>query len=794
MKFFGLLLFFMGISLAVVAQGTYSRVKIPLNSNVTIQQLMDLGLETDHGHYQKDRWFISDLSSGDIEMLAANKIPHEIQIADVTKFYIERNNGALSKGEGTVANRAGSCKSTLQGYETPKGFNYGSMGGFFTYDEALAKLDSLAILFPAIVSTRKPIGNYVTTEGNSIYWLKISDNPNADEDEPQILYDALHHAREPLSLSQLIYYMYYLCENYQTDPEVKALVDQIEQYFVPIVNPDGYQYNYQNSPNGGGLWRKNRRVIGDGNFGVDLNRNYGKGWGANNSGSSPNASSDVYRGPSTFSEPETQAIREFCNGHKFKFAMNYHTYSNLLVYPWGYLSKNCEDSVAFREIAGELSKYNYYKYGTDLETVGYSTNGGSDDWMYGEVATKPLIFAMTPEVGTIQDGFWPSIDRILPLCGEANYMNLTVAKLLLQYAQIEPQTPRLTDRTNGHIRYQIRRLGLETPAEFTVSLVPIGAKVSSVGSSKIYGLLPFVEPTLDSISYTLESSVPNNTEIKFQLKLSNNQFTSIDTISIVYGKIQNILTDPCENLANWSSGGWSLDNSSAYKGKSSFAENASGKYPANFEVELTNAVPFDLSNAERAEMTFRARWEMENSYDYVKLEGSDDAGLSWQNICAPHNQVTANSQLNNQEVYTGVTSDWVYEIVNLDDFIGKKLLLRWTFKSDNGLQLQGFNLDDILINKLVKPNVGVDLTALSPFSLAPNPVSTTLLIQSSLVLDEKIRVSVWNTSGQRVLMEELASDSGGGYVLDVADLPVGLYFIEIATAQYSGVQKVQIQR
>jgi carboxypeptidase T len=216
MKKLGLLITFVGIALLVVAQGSFSRVKIDLNTEVTMQKLVELGLEADHGEVQKDKWFISDLSRNDIEVLRKYKIPHEIQIADVIKFYIERNQQALNNQASEATERSGSCKASPQGYKTPKGFSYGSMGGFFSYDEALNKLDSLSILYPDIVSARKPIGNYLTANGNAIHWLKISDNPTVDEAEPQILYDALHHAREPVSLSQLVYYMYFLCENYKT--------------------------------------------------------------------------------------------------------------------------------------------------------------------------------------------------------------------------------------------------------------------------------------------------------------------------------------------------------------------------------------------------------------------------------------------------------------------------------------------------------------------------------------------------------------------------------------------------
>ena len=72
--------------------------------------------------------------------------------------------------------------------------------------------------------------------------------------------------------------MWYLLENYATNADIKATVDNTELFFVPCVNPDGYVYNQTTNPNGGGMWRKNRRNNGT-SFGVDINRNYGYNWG-----------------------------------------------------------------------------------------------------------------------------------------------------------------------------------------------------------------------------------------------------------------------------------------------------------------------------------------------------------------------------------------------------------------------------------------------------------------------------------------------------------------------------------
>jgi hypothetical protein len=780
-----LFILFTFFSTIVNAQEKNSRVKITLSETTTMISLQELGLEVDHGEYIKNTSFESDLSPHDISVLKKNHIPYKIIIDDVSKFYADRNKQPAKKNEKKV--RGGKCTGLQPDYITPAGFNYGSMGGYFTYQEAINKIDSLAILYPNIVTVKQAIGNYTTTEGKNIYWLKISDNPNTDEPEPEILYNSIHHAREACSLSQLIYYMYYLCENYNSNSHIKYLVDNIEMYFVPIVNPDGYLYNQTTNPNGGGMWRKNRRNNGGGTWGVDLNRNYGLGWGFNNSGSSPNANSDTYRGTSGFSEPETQAIRDFCNAHQFKFAVNYHTYSNLIVYPWGYLGKNCDDSLAYREFSSELTKYNAYKYGTDLETVGYSTTGSSDDWMYGDVISKPLIFAMTPEVGNSTDGFWPALNRILPLCEESNYMNITVAEFLLKYAKLRDVTPRLSNTMTNSIKYTITRLGLENPATFNVSITALSPFVSVTGAPKTYSALTLGVPQLDSISYTLSGSVPNNSELKFVLSVSNGINSHDDTVSVFYGNVQNIMNDNCTSFANWTNSGWALDNTQFYSSGSSFAENASGAYTGNQTKELSTASSINLTDALRAELNYKTKWELENSYDYVAISVSEDNGISWNVLCTPYTQITANTNLGTDVVYTGVVSDWVQEIVNLDAYIGKNILLQWLFKSDAGLNMQGFNMDDVVINKIVKTGLGTSAVYDENIhSIYPNPASDELNIL--LNSKEGNQMTIYSLEGKRCMSSNLTDMN----TINISHLQNGIYWVEIQHNRSAKIERKKL--
>ncbi|HYE96954.1 MAG TPA: M14 family zinc carboxypeptidase, partial [Rubricoccaceae bacterium] len=213
-------------------------------------------------------------------------------------------------------------------------------------------------------------------------------------------------------------------------------------FFIPMVNPDGYRYNYQTNPSGGGMWRKNRRNNGGGEFGVDPNRNYAYQWGRDEEGSSSSTWSEVYRGPAPFSEPETQAVRDFLeSGRRVELAFNYHTSGDLLLYSWSYEDgAYTPDDSLFDAYGAQLTSLNGYTYGTSPDVL-YKVNGGSDDWMYGEQTTKPKILAFTPEVGHF--GFWPPASQIIPQADENLEMNLWLAQLAgrSSTAQESPEMP-----------------------------------------------------------------------------------------------------------------------------------------------------------------------------------------------------------------------------------------------------------------------------------------------------------------------------------------------------------------
>jgi hypothetical protein len=403
------------LHLAVYSQKAekYSRVKVTAN-NAQFKNLLSKGITFDELAEKTNSSFTGDFSASEIAHFKASKLKTEIIIDDLAADFLKRNEKAKAEMKKQGEN--------LRTGGTPPGFNYGSMGGYLTYNEMVSELDELKALYPNLITTKSSIGTSV--EGRALWMVKISDNADTDEPlEEGVVYSGLTHSREPMSMQNLIYFMQYILSKYNTDPEITCLINNRELYLVPCLNPDGYVYNQTTNPGGGGFWRKNRRDNGGGIFGVDLNRNFSYFWGYDNDGSSPTPSSDIYRGPTAASEPEILAFQNFVNGLQVTTSLNYHTYSNDLILPYGYNNSPTTQDIHYRSVASMLTFENKFPYGRVYEMLAYNVNGSSEDWMYG---TKS-IFAYAPELGPASQGFWPVQSQIIPIAESALDMNISIA-------------------------------------------------------------------------------------------------------------------------------------------------------------------------------------------------------------------------------------------------------------------------------------------------------------------------------------------------------------------------------
>uniref|UniRef100_A0AAZ1X048 Peptidase M14 domain-containing protein n=1 Tax=Oreochromis aureus TaxID=47969 RepID=A0AAZ1X048_OREAU len=223
---------------------------------------------------------------------------------------------------------------------------------------------------------------------------------------------------------------------YQQNSEITRILDSMDVYVLPVMNPDGYKYTWTTIKRR--WWRKNRSISKSGFcVGVDLNRNFDVDWGIK--GSSQNPCEEINCGPFPESEPETQAVANFLRRHKdtVQLYITIHSYSQMLIFPYSYTfdqAENHNDLLEMvQEAAQRIKRYyrNTYTYGPGAAIL-YPCSGGSDDWAY----KLGIKYSFTFE---LQDrgeyGFLLPPSHISGACNEALLAVKTVAVKVLEKTQ-----------------------------------------------------------------------------------------------------------------------------------------------------------------------------------------------------------------------------------------------------------------------------------------------------------------------------------------------------------------------
>lgn len=765
-------------------QSKYSRVKIDL-TKTDIKDINALGLEIDHGFMIPGVHFVNDFSDSEIKLLEDAGIEKFVLIDDLKAHY------KLNKTQDQYRG-APICEDDVVVYDylTPENYTYGSMGGYHTFEELLIVLDSMRMKFPNLITAKAPVGTIKTWEGHDIWWLKISDNPEVDEEEPEGLYTALHHAREPNGLSQMIFYMWYLLENYETDEEVKYLVDNTELYFMPCLNPDGYLYNESTDPEGGGFWRKNRRPeSNDDEVGVDLNRNYGFFWGFDDGGSSPAKESSTYRGPAPFSEPETQAVRDFSIDHEFRIALNYHSFGNLLIHPWGYNDGLTAEDALFKAIGGTMTKENSFVLGTGTETVGYQVNGNSDDYLYGDTGEKDKIYSLTPEVGS---GFWPQQDEIDGFNKSCMHQNLTLAHCLLNYYDVRvTDLPKIYESKTGTFSFEITKSGLMTGD----AIITISSNSPFLLMDKVFNGVSLEAPDkmIVDVPFEMSADAPPLSDVSFDVTVDIGGIILTDTYIFTYRNAitTELVSNEITTIDDWTKSDislWNLTESEFVSAPYSLTDSPGGNYPASTENIIILSEYIDLTDIEAAVLKFSAKYDLESNYDYCLVQASSD-GENWTSLCGNH---TRNGSLNthgtSDPLFDG-TKDWLQEEMDLSDFIGQQIQLRLVVVSDGFVELDGFYIDNIVVESQVLVYTNTEDEFVDRISVFPTLGDGHIQLTINKLDTKKVLVQILTADGSLIKSINVSEEHTA---IDLSENESGIYFVKVFSAGKTSIKKVTI--
>lgn len=750
----------------------YYLVEISNQNNNILELLLKNGFDTESIKFHSEDSFELITNSYEIQILDSLKINYKILIKDY---------------ESHIENQ---LKSNFQNkkYIFEGDFLLGSMAGFYTYQETSSFFNNLIKKYPDYFVKIDTIGYSI--EKRPIICYSFSSHTKNIKKE--VLYTALHHSREPSGLMVICYFIQSLLKKAEDgNQQAISILNKNLIHIIPIVNPDGYLYNQKIKPEGGGLWRKNRRLNQDSSYGVDLNRNYGDFdfWNSSNMGSSANPTNETYRGTQPFSEPETQALRDFCINHKINIAFNYHSYGDYFIYPYSALMSETPDSAIFRAFTMWVSKNGEITFGRDYNTVGYYGRGTSDDWMYKPIPEKPKIIAYTIEVGKHRDGFWPQDpETIYNQCLE--YFKINYEMLLSTEANIKPveiSSDFDFQKNTSILKLNIQNIGIEelkTNCDLSISTLNNYIKLQDTLRT-----LNFLKPG-DVKSLYFEIPFPkfgfqNGCLVPFIIRIETNNIITYDTLytHLWYPK-DIVLYQNGEIDSRWDSGKWGLEYD--YLSNSFvLTDSPQSLYPDSITNFLTWTEPIEL-NYKNAYLEFDTRWQIESRYDFGIIQISTDNGSNWNDLMSDRmilgSKLEKSRQKENDYGFAGYFPTWVHQSIPLDKYLGQKVFFRFGLLSDPAKHFDGWFLKNISL----KVYEELDWTSVEErkdsYLIHPNIISKRLtnFINLNIIKQNYNLVRITNILGKIILEKYI--DNSQQYLID-CNLDSGIYFIELISKE-----------
>ncbi|MCD6329507.1 MAG: carboxypeptidase regulatory-like domain-containing protein [Candidatus Cloacimonetes bacterium] len=739
--------------------------------------------------------------------------------------------------------------------------------GYRTYDDMKTELLQLAFNNPGLINLTtigESRGKYYSTWGNTNYddyqhdiWcLKLSDNVTSNEDEPNIIFDGGHHAREPIGMELTMLILNYLVDNYGIDPDVTFWIDNAQIWFVPLVNPDGHKIVISQDDTS---WRKNIRdndlngQITWGGYqypdGVDCNRNYGPlDWfgGAGTSG----PTGETYCGPEPFSEPETSALRNLLAQYRFDLGMSYHSYSELIMWPLGYnMTCQAPDQSALANLGQEMAVTVPSQYGghyTPQQTNAlYPCSGTTTDYGYG----VERIFYFITELGT---SFIPSSTTMNSIINN----NLSAGLILIDRIFDRVITGNITDSLSGDF------LNAEV---FVHNIDDTGTEVEPYMSSSDFGryyriLLPgtydltfsafgYIPKTIEDVQVVTGFQTELDVElipaatVNVHINLKNENGFAIPNADIY------VLDTPLDTVATNTMGYAQIDNVpyGSYEVEITAASYGTFTYVMDVSQFVNTYTfvmvePFFIDDLElgagkwnttgdwglSTTQSYSGLFSLADSPDgeygnYVLSYATLDETIDLTSALSAHVEFMARYEIESGydfayfqistngttwidlESYTGNQTSWEVQSFDLLDYLGQTVFFRFKFDSDSYVTADGIYIDDFKIYKFENNYSNNDPAPQNTFALYqnyPNPFRHSTQFAFLLPANtENAEISIYNLLGQLVDRIELTTDDifSRNIIWDAKDssgndVPSGVYFYKLSTKDNETIRKMVLMK
>lgn len=821
-----------------VAAQAPRQVRIALDERVTIRTLLEAGLDIVEVRGQRHAEILE--WPGDAATLERLGARTELVDADPGRTAAVRSRAGSAARPATSPHRVRSATRPDGVFrsEALPAFGFGSLAGYWTLAEVKMKLDELVANDTHDVVAAKLDTLGWSLQHRPIWGLKLGTPVAGPDPRPLAFYNSLTHCREPGGMQALFYFVDDLLGKYPGDPVARQLLQKRQIYIVPVVNPDGYFFNQRIYDSTGtfGLWRKNLRdnnTSGTTNTGdgVDINRNFGVRWGHNNIGSSNSTSSEIYRGPGAYSEPETQVQRDAIIALRPVTGLSFHTFSDLLIHPWGWTTTPTPDSARFQTWSDEMSRDNGFTAGPGPRIL-YEVNGEFNDFTYGDTLSKPVAFTWTPELGGPDDGFWPAPSRITPIAQSILKGCYVVAGVAGPWLRVERSS--ITDGTlnaggTAHLAIRARNLGATGQAGplLKATLAPLDHEVDVLSGPVSYPTLGSFQSADASGGATFWISAVDTITpgrmVRFRVDFTDaSGLFCRDTVEVIVGTPTVVASYSFNTIAGWlyQGGTWGIrtndpDHPSAY-----LNDSPSGPYPSGNLGIVRQGSAMNLSAGTRAWVQFEDRWAFESDYDAGTIEVSRN-GTAWTRLAGNGSTPSDPASVIGGGIpsFEGTRWRWAQDRVDLAGFAGgaanSAVYLRFTSNSDAGAQLDGLNVDSVrvlLYDPALQPapvaavGPGGPVARLVLAAPSPNPARDLVRFDFAVARPGELALDILDVQGRVVFTrrEHITAGSDGApfasrfqWGWDVRDnagrhVAPGLYLVRLRSAAQEAVQRVVV--
>jgi hypothetical protein len=636
----------------------YHKVKLYSKDSLDWHKIINLDLDLESAEIKDYEYFITIINDYELTKIQELNLDYKILIEDYeTKITNELNSNKVNFNNYLNSKRPNKKDNFLQkseisslndNLEIPENFKFGTYFNYHTLDEIYTEFEKMRGLYPSFIF-KEEIGRSI--ENRPIYIWRLNFTKSVPTQSRKVLFTSLHHAREPITSSTLIYSAWQIVESYYQnniiDIPLRNALENSEIFFLPCLNPDGYMINMNSEK--AGMWRKNARSIDGKVTGVDLNRNYGpkEFWNFNNpNGSSTDKNAETYRGESEFSEPETRAIRDLCNKYRFLNALNFHSYGNIMISP-NLSIKSKLDRDLFEKYGIYNYKQNQYTFGMDSISVGYATRGSSDDWMYQNNDKNYQIFPHTPE---LDESFYQSDpEKLLNSIQKGSQIIINSIKSTNKFPIITKYNLEIQNNNSNIIELkmninnlgflQINNLKCEIKRNITNQIVnskilDYGSITREINTDVVFEFDKYDLNDADTLIQIL--FYDGNELIKIEdLKLNLSDYTKYTLLDLEtndYNVIKSNfnffindtiveLSDINTNLSNW---GLVQENGEKY-----ITESKNGFYPKSFRsiMQTKNKLGINYNTTSNSDLKYEllleAAWSVERKHDHFFIRFYD---------------------------------------------------------------------------------------------------------------------------------------------------------------------------